>query len=115
MIRQTKARIAALSKKAETEYEGWTFDGGEVKMDREVNRLQVFFDEKPDRDVCSAMRHSGFRWAPSVGAWQRQLTDNAIWAARHLECLRPMSGEPPAPKQALNQHRKPRHKSAQER
>ena len=101
-IRQARSRIEELSKKAETEYEGWAFDGGEVKMDRQANRLQVFFDEKPDRDTCSAMRHSGFRWAPSVGAWQRQLTDNAIYAAKHLDCLRPLSVGQPAqvPEQA---------------
>jgi len=97
MIRQTKKRIEELSQKAETEYEGWTFDGGEVKMDRQANRLQVFFVEKPDRDTCSAMRHGGFRWAPSVGAWQRQLTGNAIYAAKHLDCLRPVFVEQPAP------------------
>lgn len=102
VIRQTKKRIEELSQKAETEYEGWAFDGGEVKMNREANRLQVFFDEKPDRDTCSAMRHSGFKWAPSVGVWQRQLTDNAIYAAKHLDCLRPLSVEQPAqaPEQA---------------
>ena len=91
VIRQTKKRIEELSQKAETEYEGWAFEGGKVKMNREANRLQVFFDEKPDRDTCSAMRHSGFKWAPSVGAWQRQLNDNAIYAAKHLDCLRPLS------------------------
>ena len=95
VIRQTKARIEELSRKAETEYEGWAFAGGEVKMNRAANRLQVFFAEKPDRDTCSAMRHSGFKWAPSVGAWQRQLTDNAIYAAKHLDCLRPLAVEPP--------------------
>ncbi len=100
MIRQTKKRIEELSTKAETEYEGWAFEGGEVQMNRESNRLRVFFHEKPDRDTCSAMRHSGFKWAPSVGAWQRQLTDNAIYAAKHLDCLRPLSGERPAPEQA---------------
>lgn len=61
VIRQTKKRIEELSAKAETEYEGWAFEGGEVRMDRENNRLQVFFHEKPDRDTCSAMRHSGFK------------------------------------------------------
>lgn len=100
MIRQTKRRIEELIQRAETEYEGWAFEGGEVKMDRQANRLQVFFHEKPDRDTCSAMRHGGFRWAPSVGAWQRQLTDNAIYAAKHLDCLRPLPGEQPAQEQA---------------
>ena len=36
------------------------------------------------------------RWAPSVGAWQRQLTDNAIRAADRLECIKPLSGEKPS-------------------
>lgn len=100
VIRQTRNRIAELTQRAETDYEGWIFDGGEVKMDRQANRLQVFFDEKPNRDTCSAMRHNGFKWAPSVGAWQRQLTDNAIYAAKHLDCLRPLSEEQPVPEQA---------------
>ena len=99
-IRQTKKRIEELSAKKEVEFEGWSFEGGEVKMDLQANRLQVFFHEKPDRDTCSAMRHGGFRWAPSVGAWQRQLTDNAIYAATHLDCLRPLSGEQPTQEQA---------------
>ena len=50
MIRQTKKRIEELSAKKEVEFEGWAFEGGEVKMDVQANRLQVFFDEKPDRD-----------------------------------------------------------------
>lgn len=95
VIRQVKARIEELTRRAETAYEDWAFDGGTVSMDRQANRLQVFFDEKPDRETCAAMRHSGFHWTPSVGAWQRQLTDNAIRAAKDLDCLRPLSGEPP--------------------
>jgi len=89
-IRRVKARIAELTQRAETEYQGWAFEGGTVKMDKAANRLQVFFDEKPDRETCSAMRHSGFKWAPSVGAWQRQLNDNAVRAAKQLDFLRPV-------------------------
>ena len=48
--------------------------------------------EKPDADTRAELKSSGFRWAPSVGAWQRQLTDNAIRAADRLECIKPLSG-----------------------
>ena len=77
--------------------------GGRVEMNREDNRLQVFFDGKPDADTRAELKSSGFRWAPSVGAWQRQLTDNAIRAADRLECIKPLSGEKalPASKEAL--------------
>ena len=101
-IRRVKARIEQLSKQAQQEFSGWEFDGGRVEMNREDNRLQVFFDGKPDADTRAELKSSGFRWAPSVGAWQRQLTDNAIRAADRLECIKPLSGEKlPASKEAL--------------
>ena len=37
-------------------------------MNREDNRLQVFFDGKPDADTRAELKSNGFRWAPSVGA-----------------------------------------------
>ena len=43
------------------------------------NRLQVFFPGKPAPEIRAAMKRFGFRWAPSVGAWQRHLNN----AARH--------------------------------
>ena len=85
-----------LTKQAQQEFSGWEFDGGRVEMNREDNRLQVFFDGKPDADTRAELKSSGFRWAPSVGAWQRQLTDNAIRAADRLECIKPLSGEKPS-------------------
>ena len=95
-IRRVRARIEQLSKQAQQEFSGWEFDGGRVEMNREDNRLQVFFDGKPDADTRAELKSSGFRWAPSVGAWQRQLTDNAIRAADRLECIKPLSGEKPS-------------------
>ena len=95
-IRRVKARIEQLSKQAQQEFSGWEFDGGRVEMNREDNRLQVFFDGKPDADTRAELKSNGFRWAPSVGAWQRQLTDNAIRAADRLECIKPLSGEKPS-------------------
>ena len=47
-IRRIKARIEEVSKRAEQDFSGWEFDGGHVEMNREDNRLQVFFDGKPD-------------------------------------------------------------------
>lgn len=111
-IRQVKSRIEELKKQAETVYIGWDFEGGFVDVDRAANRLQVFFDDKPEREVCAAMRHAGFRWAPSVGAWQRQLNSNAFYAADHLECIKPLSGA--LPTELQKRARKAVQKEAQE-
>lgn len=94
-IRRIKGRIAELTKKQETAYAGWEFDGGTVEMNREDNRLQIFFEEKPDEKTRETLKESGFRWSPKAGAWQRQLNDNAIYAADRLSCIKPLSGKSP--------------------
>ena len=84
-IRNTRARIEELEKRqAEPAPEGWTFDGGEVVINAEINRLQILFDERPDYGLKEELKRYGFRWAPSQNAWQRQLTENAINAAKHI-------------------------------
>lgn len=88
-IRRIKERITELEKRSSAAPAGWEFDGGKVVMNTDENRIQVFFDEKPDNDTRTELRGAAFKWAPSQGAWQRQLTDNAIRAAKYLKCLKP--------------------------
>ncbi len=85
-IRRLKERIAALTRQKEIGYVGWEFDGGRVEANVGDNRLQIFFEVKPDADTCEKLKEYGFKWSPSAGAWQRQLNDNAIRAADYLGC-----------------------------
>lgn len=95
-IRRIQARIAELEAKQEAPApEGWVFDGGMVKANTEENRLQILFDDKPDAELRSELKRNGFRWAPSQKAWQRQLTDNAIYAAKQIPALAPEEGDTP--------------------
>lgn len=88
-IRRIRGRIEELKKRTENNPEGWEFDGGRVVVNTTENRLQIIFDGKPDADIRTELKGEGFRWAPSQGAWQRQLTDNAMRAARRLKCIAP--------------------------
>lgn len=88
-IRRIRGRIAELKKRTESTPEGWEFDGGRVVVNTAGNRLQIIFDGKPNADIRTELKGEGFRWAPSQGAWQRQLTDNAMRAARRLKCIAP--------------------------
>lgn len=88
-IRRIRGRIAELKKRTENTPEGLEFDGGRVVVNTAENRLQIIFDGKPDADIRTELKGEGFRWAPSQGAWQRQLTDNAMRAARRLKCIAP--------------------------
>lgn len=61
-----------------------TFPGGRVVQNWAENRLQIIFDEKPKSDIISELKRHGFRWAPSQGAWQRQLTNNAVYSLQRF-------------------------------
>ena len=50
----------------------------------EIIRVQFIFPGKPDDETRTMLKENGFRWAPSQGAWQRQLTANAKYAAHRV-------------------------------
>ena len=92
-IRRVRQRIEELSSRSE--FAGWTFPGGKAKINEAENRLQLIFEEKPDADQRQELKSNGFKWAPSQGAWQRQLNQNAIRAAARIDFLRPEDGTSP--------------------
>ena len=94
-IRRVKDRIKSLSQQKEIGFAGWEFDGGKVEANTEANRLQIFFEDKPDEATREALKSNGFRWSPKAGAWQRQLTSNAYYAADYMKAIAPLTGEKP--------------------
>ena len=94
-IHRVRQRIESLTRARETVYVGWEFEGGHVEANREQSRLQVFFEDKPDADARQQLKEHGFRWAPSVGAWQRLLNGNAYYAADRIASIQPLTGEKP--------------------
>ena len=77
---EQRARVAeahADEKPTETESPA----GFTIREDYESNRLQLIFPGKPTADVRAELKSHGFRWAPSAGAWQRQLNNGARHAA----------------------------------
>lgn len=90
-IRNTKARIAELERLKEaaeiaTEQpnEAYNTDLFEVIENADIMRLQLRFNSKPDADTRTVLKQNGFRWSPSNGVWQRQLTDNAKFALKRV-------------------------------
>ena len=53
----------------------------------DMMRIQFIFDGKPDEETRGILKGNGFRWAPSQGAWQRQLTDNGRRAAENVKTV----------------------------
>ena len=77
-----KKRIEELSVKQSQQTQKIEFDGGEIVDNVAENRLQIFFDSKPDEETREKLKSNGFRWAPSAGAWQMH---RSTWANRKAE------------------------------
>ncbi|MFA6715812.1 MAG: hypothetical protein WCS27_10580 [Victivallaceae bacterium] len=62
------------------------FDGGSIVDNVPYNRIQIFFDAKPDADVRTKLKQNGFRWAPSNGAWQSYRNRHTLdWAKQEFK------------------------------
>ena len=92
-IRRVQQRIDDLKNRGD--FVGWAFPGGTAEINEGENRLQLFFDEKPTEEQRRELKSNGFKWAPSQGAWQRQLNRNAIFAAGRMDFLKTEDGQSP--------------------
>lgn len=88
-MKRVKCRIvelerlkAAAEQPAEDKYPH--VDGVEVVENADEMRIQLIFDGKPDDDTRAMLKSNGFRWSPRFGAWQRQLTQNGIYATKRV-------------------------------
>lgn len=83
-IRRLKERLGMIA--ARTERQSNETTHGEIRIVENVedNRLQVFFPGVPDKTTRDRLKSRGFRWSPTVGAWQRHLSygakHDAEWA-----------------------------------
>lgn len=76
-----KAKTEEMANREDTEI---PFEGGQVVKCYSDDRLRIYHDEKPSQVIIDKLKSNGFRWSPSNGCWQRQLTDNAYYAAARV-------------------------------
>lgn len=83
-IRETKRRIARLEQLEQIEFKDIEFAGGKVIHNKEINRIQILFDDIPNEDIRKALKGRGFHWSRKEGAWQREFNENTIKATNIL-------------------------------
>lgn len=85
-VRRTQELVE--SRKVERESgeadDGIVFNGGRIIDNVEANRVQILFDAKPSAEIRSALKHAGFRWAPSNAAWQAFRNPRSIDQAKRI-------------------------------
>lgn len=82
-LRRLKRRIEELESAAEHEVDREE-DCGVCRIVESTaeNRIQLYFDGKPEESVRRLLKRNGFRWSPRNVAWQRLLNDAGRRAAR---------------------------------
>lgn len=83
-IRRLEGRIKSLQKTKSQGTQESKNKFFKVKENVEAMRIQLFFEGKPEPEVRDILKSNGFRWAPSVGAWQRQLNNNGKYAVERV-------------------------------
>jgi hypothetical protein len=83
-IRSVKKRVEQLEENSRIENNEETVNGVSLVVNTADNRVQLIFDSKPEKGTREKLKRHGFKWAPSVGAWQRMLSEQAIRIAKDL-------------------------------
>lgn len=75
---------AKIEEKSDKESEEQEINGVRVVKNFQADRIQLFFSGKPSPSTISDLKRSAFKWSPTNGCWQRQLTSNAVYATERL-------------------------------
>lgn len=84
-IRRMKERLEKItSAKAQPVTQLESASGITLEDDAPANRVRLFFPGKPSEEIRADLKSSGFRWAPSLGAWQAYRNRCALETAKRL-------------------------------
>ncbi len=83
-IRSVKKRIEHLSRVDKIQEVEEKIGEVTFKVDKDENRVQLFFPGKPEEEVRTKLKSNGFKWSPYNGCWQRQINAWAIKVGRDI-------------------------------
>lgn len=83
-ISRLKKRLERLQREATEETTEQEINGVRIVDSLEDNRTQIFFPDKPPKEIIAELKRNGFRWAPSIGAWQRHRSHAAQYYAEQI-------------------------------
>lgn len=83
-IRRLEDRLKQIERAASTKPAQESIGPVTIITNPDMNRTQIEFPGKPS-DACRAeLKRYGFKWAPTIGMWQRHMSDAALYMARQV-------------------------------
>lgn len=61
-----------------------TINGIQIVTDKDDNRLRMHFPGKPSTEIIQKLKSRGFKWSPFNQAWQRHISNQAIYLAEQI-------------------------------
>jgi len=83
-IRRLKQRLEELEKRRIDKTTETVIGSVTITDNVEDNRVQIFFPDKPSEEIRRRLKQNGFKWAPSIGAWQRMRSPAALQRAKGI-------------------------------
>lgn len=83
-IKQAEKQLQKAIFLKNTESKEYEINGITIKENTDDNRVQIFFEGKPDEETRKTLKRSGFRWSPSNLAWQTYLNRWNIEKAKEI-------------------------------
>lgn len=83
-IKRLQQRLNGLKKRSQGEASEVRIQDYVYRHDPKENRVMFIFDGKPDEKTRSVLKSHSFKWSPRRGAWVRQATGNAFYAAKKV-------------------------------
>lgn len=83
-IKDTQARLNRLKAMASTPDRAIELEGVTVEICNSEERIRLHFEGKPEPDMIAKLKRAAFKWSPRNMAWQRQLTNNALYDTKRL-------------------------------
>jgi len=83
-IRSVKLRIESLEEIDKIEESKETINNITIEINKDENRVQMFFPGKPDKDTRTLLKSRGFHWSSYNGCWQRLISNQAIYQSKYI-------------------------------
>lgn len=84
-IKRLKKRIDELIARESFEIAEFSHDGLTILHNSNINRILLFFDNKPSKEFRQLLKSNGFKWSPKNNAWQRHLNNSGIYHSNYIK------------------------------